>query len=517
MQTVHVSNVVYDVSLFKRCVIKIIISLHVSDSAHALVTGSLWEVVGDVYRVTQCRAGFVIVRGSRAEADHCFPCPVNRYLADTARYYVSPGEHRLVAATADEAALMCRSCEPGLLCMGGDSVLTQEGYWRLDTPVRATRAHVYDNVNKTWHKPSGGAHVSVITSSHRRGADERRNSASKAYTQPNAFKVFRCAVGVCLNNGTCAPGRHGPVCGLCLPGYVHSLSGCVECLNAEAYDQARSVVIAMLVLFFAVVWFLTTWWPLLFQSGLRKTVMELLSQCIRIRQGPRVSPLSKAPNGMADVRVSGTSSAMQFLSNGGTVYIKNSIGFFQLIASLGVTFHEVDWGNLTMIVDGANIFSFEIFSFPDIACLTGGLSFTSKLIIVTAVPGGVCLLLAVPSAVTMILGRVLHGGWNKHPRHVAVLASFYYWVNIWLFIMYLPASMVCLSAFQCRRYGNDWLLVTDMREVRAYGCVCLCACSFHTHMRVYARTHMHARTHTRARARTHTQALTHTHTYLHTS
>ncbi len=415
--------------------------------------------------MTQCRAGFVIVRGSRPEADHCFPCPVNRYLTDTAKFYASLGEPWLVATTAEEAARMCRLSEPGLLCMGGDSVLTREGFWRLDTPVRARRAHMTDNENRTWHKQSADDDYSATTTSHRRDAVERWNSAGKPYTQPRAIKVFRCAVGVCLNNGTCAQGRYGPVCGLCLPGYVHSLSGCVECLNPEAYNQARSVVIVMLVLFFAAVWFLTTWWPLLFESGLRKTVAESLSKC-RLGQKPRVNPLN-ARNGVAPLTVSGTSRVMQFLGNGGTVYIKNSIGFFQLIASLGVTFHEVDWGNMAIILNGANIFSFEIFSFPDIACLTGGLSFTSRLVIVTAVPGGVCLLMAVPSAVAMTIGHVFHGGWSKHPRHVAVLASFYYWVNIWLFIMYLPASMVSLSAFHCRWYGSDWLLVADMREVCA--------------------------------------------------
>ncbi len=418
------------------------------DRGLVFLLGSLWEVVGDVYRVTQCRAGFVIVRGSRAEADHCFPCPVNRYLADTAKYYVTPGEPWLVATTAEEAALMCRASEPGLLCMGGDSVLTQEGFWRLDRPVRVRRTHVTEE---------------DLTSERRFVDTPAYGLDAQSYVQPSAFRVFRCAVGVCLNNGTCAYGRHGPVCGLCLPGFLHSRSGCIQCSDPEGFERARPVAIAVIVIFSLIVWFLTTWWPLFFETRLASAISQLVPTGIYWRRR-RVMPANNEPYNTWP----GATKPMSTLSLGASVYIKNGVGFFQLIASLGITFYDVDWGNMALILSGANIFSFEIFSFPDIACLTGGLSFTATLIIVTAVPGGVCLLLGIPSAVTMVMGHMFCGGWSKHPRQMAVLASFYYWVNIWLFIMYLPASMVCLSAFHCRWYGDDWLLVSDMREVLAW-------------------------------------------------
>jgi hypothetical protein len=397
----------------------------------------------------------VIVRGSRAEADHCFPCPVNRYLADTAKYYASPGEPWLVATTAEDAARMCRPSEPGLLCMGGDSVVTQEGFWRLDTPVRVTRAHVVTEEGMVSGRRSLEPPLADMETG---GLD------APSYVQPSAFKVFRCAVGVCLNNDTCAAGRHGPVCGLCLPGYLQSRSGCRECSDPEGFERARQVAIALIMVVCLTAWFLTTWWPLFFETRLSNKIAQLMPMsCNSSRR--RIMPANND-----DLYTSKPGAAMNVpaLSIDWSVYIMNGVGFFQLIASLGVTFHEVDWGNMGIILSGANVFTFEIFSFPDIACLTGGLSFTTKLIIVTVVPGGVCLLLGVPSAVTMVMGHMFRGGWNKHPRHVAVLSSFYYWMNIWLFIMYLPASMVCLSAFHCRSYGDQWLLVSDMREVCSF-------------------------------------------------
>jgi hypothetical protein len=447
-----------------------------SDDA-CFLAGSHWEVVGDVYRVALCRPGFVIVRGARPEADQCFPCPANRYLADPASYYAAEGEPWLVAATADEAARMCRSSEAGLLCMGGDAVITQEGFWRLEKPVKIRRAHddtdlstdrqgrramhashVYTNKSsvagapgtylRTYERNAAGAPASQV--------------ADRPRVQPSVIKVFRCAAGVCLVNGTCSPGRHGPVCGLCLPEYVRSLSGCVKCTDPEGYERGRPAAIVLTLFVFLVAWFLTSWWPLVFESGLQDAFWRLMSR-LKLTSKPKILPWNVVQGNVPRMPKAATSKAFKLFSNGGTVYIKNCIGFYQLVASLGVTFHEVDWGNMSAVLADVNVFNFEIFSFPSISCLTGGLGFMTKLLIITIVPGGVCILLAMPPAFLKLLERVYK---KRHRSHDRIFESFYHWLNIWLFLMYLPASMVCLSAFHCRQYGDDWLLVSDMREVR---------------------------------------------------
>jgi hypothetical protein len=448
-----------------------------SDDA-CVLAGSEWEVVGDVYRLIKCRAGFVIVRGDLPGADHCFPCPVNKYLADPASYYAAEGEPWLVAATADEAARMCRSSEAGLLCMGGDAVITQEGFWRLEKPVKTRRAQNSTQQNTT----------KAAAPSHRRAEFSPADSSSatddmgvRQFVQPSAFKVFRCAVGVCQTNGTCAPGRYGPVCGLCMEGYLHTVSGCVLCPNPTSYAQARPAAIAIIVIFFLLVWFLISWRPLLFDTQRTSTLSGFLRRST-------VVPAEELADQVArdGTRPPAQAEQVNVWAHAVTWYLKNGIGFFQLVASLSVTFYEVDWGNLAVILSGSKVFTFDIFFFVDIACLTGGLRFMTKLLIITIVPGIGYLLLGMPPLLTKILGHVYHGGWSAHPRHDAVIASFYYWSHLWLFLMYVPASMVCLSAFHCRLYGDDWVLVSDMREVRLFLRMCWSVC---TNLYVQAYTH----------------------------
>eukprot|EP00961_Rhodomonas_salina_P189334 2554339-Rhodomonas_salina.1 len=48
-------------------------------------------------------------------------------------------------------------------------------------------------------------------------------------------ELFRCSPNACLDNGVCAEGQHGPVCGLCVSGWAKAKAGggCANCEHAQ--------------------------------------------------------------------------------------------------------------------------------------------------------------------------------------------------------------------------------------------------------------------------------------------
>jgi hypothetical protein len=99
------------------------------------VNDSKWEVNqlsgNDVYRLVECPLGYVIKREEEfLDQDRCIQC--------------SEGSYSIIVAKS--TAVACQPCPVGGECIGGDSVLAMEGFWRQDVGLEnrsITTARIY--------------------------------------------------------------------------------------------------------------------------------------------------------------------------------------------------------------------------------------------------------------------------------------------------------------------------------------------------------------------------------------
>ena len=186
--------------------------------------GSSWVVVNNLYRLTACPAGYIVIRDDSSdclsttnincktgpELDHCFRCPGSpapgRFSNQPAFY---PGP--LVSQTeAAVSSTQCLPCPLGASCeLGGNSVVPLSGYW---TPTSSRRAE----------------------------------------TTP---VMYRCLPDLCMGDNQCQEGHTGFVCGVCQDNFTHSGNQCILCGSEESLQAGRISGVVLLVLAFLVVWF----------------------------------------------------------------------------------------------------------------------------------------------------------------------------------------------------------------------------------------------------------------------
>lgn len=105
------------------------------DTFESVVPGTRWEVIstpeGRRYRVTECPAGYIIVRHEGEpgvttpyyEGDHCVKCEMTTYSLDVAKYYPAEGEPFLAEEYPGAALERCIPCPDGGICGGGNEVM----------------------------------------------------------------------------------------------------------------------------------------------------------------------------------------------------------------------------------------------------------------------------------------------------------------------------------------------------------------------------------------------------------
>ena len=314
--------------------------------------GSTWSVVGDVYRLSGCVPGRIVVRDNSScigvgchsgpSQDHCYRCPGSpapgRYSLEAALF---PGP--LVSATdAAVTEAQCRPCPTGATCeLGGDSVLPLPGYWTA-APVR-------------------------------RALDDTPH-------------LYRCRPDVCAGDNQCLAGHTGHVCGLCDDNYTRSGKQCVVCAPESVLEAGRAAGLAVLVVAFVAAWAHVSIMP--FAAMVRQTAEEA------------PAPAGKLRETLKDLRpkISTVVGVLKIL-----------LTFYQ-VASCFWTAFDVPWPErLGSLFRGSSVLMGDVFTVPSFACLSRDWSRLDRLLFYTAVPLAIAAAFGLPYAVACVWLRDRRG------------------------------------------------------------------------------------------------------------
>jgi len=148
-----------------------------------------------------------------------------------------------------------------------------------------------------------------------------------------------------------------------------------------------------------------------------------------------------------------------------TGYGKIVIGFYQILSTLPVTFHHLDWTSSNDdIMDGSQVSRLDILSLPSMACLMRDVRFRDKLLAYTIGPIVISAMLAVPTLVVLCLGKAQNGGWREHPKFKQVTETYFWSQSFFMFLIYPTVSVMSLSGVDCRKIGLDSMLTADVSE-----------------------------------------------------
>jgi len=460
--------------------------------------GSEWEADRVNYRLVGCQPGFVLVRNQEPSFDQCIECPVNYYLIDPARWRPRSNEPDLVATNGVEALQRCFPCELGADCRGADRIIQQPGFWFLgdDAMEAQPTARRYTGTAAAAHSPR-----TQFLHPDAHGHNVRRQATS-AFKNATRVTVYQCPSNACLGNGTCANGRRGPVCGLCVADWVMVMNTCIECSNADT-ETAAAVALAVTITIVVLVWGKVSWWPLIGglkveqkKGGPGKTTLDKLARRFGYVQpdvrsmafgsfpqgGGGYGSMPKATNvGSLNRRASivqrNKPTKVQTIVNGVRLmskketirafvgYVKIIVGFYQILSTFPVTFTRLEWGEQNEETMEVSQWSrLDLLSIPDIVCLMSGYKFYDRLLVYVVTPIIVSVMLIIPSIVVSVLGKLHHGGWTKHPKHRQVMAAYFWSQSFWLFLIYPTVSVAALRGIHCRLVGDQWLLTADLSE-----------------------------------------------------
>ena len=422
-----------------------------------LANGSIWEdaVLSDNSgirkRVVECPPGYALERDEEyPDLDNCAICEVNSYRLD--RSYVNSSKPH------------CTPCDPKLNfdCRGGNIVEAKKGYWRF-APLTWKEDDQYEYVPgaacpqegypclfpevktlvagwaesaMTCMKLSGGGMklycARLRTSSSRRkpskgtstefGASmtmDDTNSSATAFD--SKVLVFRCPIGACNVSNQCLQNRTGPVCGLCLPGFVMEAAGCSakpcpDDSDIRPWRIAFFVVIATVVFF---LWLAFAWRPVLPELDwlmarmLQGVVMALSSfVCFTDAQGDTSSSISElfalftAMLGMFSWLAAKARQIYEWAQqNKLPQFLKIFVTYAQILGSF--TMFSIKWPDIamSMLTSLKGIFKFELLQMPGMSCILQGYSaFDQTLHLYTIAPLLFLVALFLPVPVALLRG-----------------------------------------------------------------------------------------------------------------
>lgn len=440
------------------------------------ISGSVWELDFDNHtRLQQCPSGYVLVREDRQPfQDQCVECPVGKYLIDVAKWRPGKDEARIVIDRAENAGSVCNDCEKGLVCTGGNRIFQRKGFWALD---------------------EGQAVL---------GGNARRQLTTGNVTKVSVYQCHgEACVGnetcsyPCPNDYTCGEGRYGPVCGLCMEGYVEAMNKCNKC-DVEGTERARQVAWGVGVTVAVLVWVAVSWVPLILkvkveaQTKTRKTVMDMFAKLFAggeqvhdldnyadakkggggakgkpqlVRRGTMSLKQRHGKNSLHRIFHSVGTLPVETTMRGITGYVKIVIGFYQILSTFPVTFFHLNWTSTNDdVLQNSKWSRVEIFSIPDFACLLQGMHYRDKLYYYTIAPVIISAALAVPTFVVLILGKLRSGSWTAHPKYKQVTANYFWSQSFFMFLIYPTVSMMALNGVNCRQIGDTWMLSIDVAE-----------------------------------------------------
>mmetsp|Transcript_3588 Transcript_3588/g.7259 ORF Transcript_3588/g.7259 Transcript_3588/m.7259 type:complete len:1072 (+) Transcript_3588:1669-4884(+) len=408
-----------------------------------MVNGSGWatQQEGNVLRkrLVSCPVGHVLVRDDTlgAIADQCIQCSFGKYSAIEARY---PDVMR--AEQVQAAGELCRLCEPGAACPGGNVLIPNKGFWLL---------------------PQDRSKVSA----------ERQSEHTGLAGGDPRVKVYRCPLNACEEGGSCVAGRTGRICGLCEEGYAVSGMVCQKCSGFSS-NTSQYTALGVGVALFLLLWYYLSWQPYFArneepQSCEAEGGEEAPTQCFG---SERLGGL------MGFVQTKMRNVLLWWLDSNIMDYLKIFITFWQITSTYQVNM-MIEWpGELKKIWEMGSVFRLDFLRFPGVSCLSSGYSFLTILQACTVGPIVVSLLLAIPSLLLMLSKS------EDSERIKRVRDRYWYMQMFWFFLLYPLLSGVAVSGFNCVEIGGTNWVATDVKEpcplddklspTFAWACACLC-------------------------------------------
>ena len=441
--------------------------------------GSYWRREGEKMRVYRCDPGYIMVRDDsnnqeKATSDSCAQCSAMSYSLTGAQIiapdpciplkqaktaydcsqidtnsFVSSFDRSLNGSWVTSmqiAQTLCLPCPAGALCQGGASVIPTSDYW-----IDSKEANSY--------------------------ASRRRIVNART-------PVYKCPPAACGPNNTCAEGRTGPVCGLCLPGWAMSSGGCQRCpTDPSAYQAAATGIAVAGILTLSILLYIFSLRPL-FDNTASDFVEEVKEQATdqaldsmadnpEIAGAPSVGQRLKAyckilivyagklKQAIISLRLQLEKIRILIIANLLSLgFVKVVLGFFQVLSTFSRSF-SVAWPiKLSQIFSGSAILSFNFLELPGPSCITTNISHKGKMIIFTIFPFCVIALLMIAPCIS----------WLFCPsRMERVKDSFWYSLMFFLFLIYPTCSVATFSNFNCQNVGSyGALLVSDYSEPCPY-------------------------------------------------
>ena len=488
--------------------------------------GSVWRREGDRMRVYKCLPGYVLIRDdsndqARALFDSCQKCLPLKYSAAGAQLYglepcmlLGTGEspyrcpaiesrhvvgysdievNGTWALSPELAQGKCLDCPSGANCTGGDAVIPLEGFW----------------------KPNVSFLLSQVVATRRIEAGNM--SVSRKET---AVELYVCPPSACEGGGSCAEGREGPVCGLCMPGYAMSSGRCDICPSDTKNSKIAFAVVApilaiVLLYFFSFKAIFSQDEPPeelgnedlqdhLGEAGefvtkgatgghdedeLKESCPEsdgatLSKQASELKKDVELNKLQQTHNFSDKVKATlpiqsifhlylqikewaESQSDLESFKNFVLGYAKVIISFYQVLSTF-VGNYKVTWPiRVVGLFQYAAIFRFDMISFPGPNCVAAEFTYTERLLIYTVLPAAVVLLLCIAPIFSLLIRISKSGGEKKKYQRIfdAVLDQFWYSLLFCLFLFYPTVSVATLRTFNCQDLGMEGIrLMADYRE-----------------------------------------------------
>jgi hypothetical protein len=412
---------------------------------HPTTPESVWKeetVDGKIYyRVVSCPPGFALVRNSEPSADSCKACPPNTYNLDGSRYGG-------VETSIDDFCVPCPSS--GADCnSGGKSITILEGFYSI-------RESEVDDVF------------------------ERRTGTV------TRLSTYQCPVDACAENNECKNNRTGLVCGHCPVGWAMEGNGCRQCATDTDTVMFWRIIFGVVgSVVFLVIWYMFSWRHV-FSNQIERVIMSCLRRCYaKFRKAEEAH--GKAESAHASLQEK-REQIEQVLLDPRKVkmmqqYFKIIIAAFQVLGgfvAFKVTWPDAMQSTIISLYKIGKLFKFDILELPGLSCPWVDFDYQSKLFVALSGPLIVAVLLVLPVAISWLIlvwhrqnsprycldhrrERSPDGDDSPKQRFSKTVDAFVNNIMFWFFLVYPGSSLWALQTFNCRKIGNESILVADYK------------------------------------------------------
>ena len=198
-------------------------------------------------------------------------------------------------------------------------------------------------------------------------------------------------------------GHLGRLCALCNGSYVMSTEGCTPC---EYGIRETSQAIAVCIVIWVVVWYVTVWrvWLQLFEdqeTWIARKFVKILNAVISVL----TFLLNKVTQGADRERAIRQTLSRIFRFHYFVGYAKLMVGYYQVTASFLTNF-GIDWPDMIeTVLIYMNLFSLDFFNLPGIACLFKDFSYLEKHQIFTIAPLCIIFMFTIPALLVKTLSN----------------------------------------------------------------------------------------------------------------